>query len=106
MGDLANFSVHEHNMPSLVAGGSGFVAPEPILQLPDSRQKMIKAEKIKDGEREMVKPATEGTRNVLAAVNEAGGIIRVVLAFSSGVPDLGFLIVDIRDVAATYTFDR
>ncbi|RYP24625.1 hypothetical protein DL765_000451 [Monosporascus sp. GIB2] len=36
---------------------------------------MITAEKIKDGEREMVKPATEGTRNVLAAVNETGGII-------------------------------
>lgn len=37
---------------------------------------------VKDPERQLVKPALEGTRNVLSAVNRAGGVKRVVLTSS------------------------
>lgn len=37
------------------------------------------AEKIKDGQRECVEPALEGTKNVLANVNETESVRRVVL---------------------------
>ncbi|KAL8343813.1 hypothetical protein RB601_004363 [Gaeumannomyces tritici] len=42
------------------------------------------AEKIKDGQRECVEPALEGTKNVLASVNETESVKRVVLTSSVG----------------------
>lgn len=41
-------------------------------------------EKIKDGENEIIKPALEGTRNVLESVNRTETVTRVVLTSSSG----------------------
>lgn len=42
------------------------------------------AEKIKDGEKEMLKPALEGTRNVLTTVQKTPSVTRVVLTSSIG----------------------
>ncbi|KAI6352047.1 hypothetical protein MCOR25_009587 [Pyricularia grisea] len=50
-------------------------------------------QKVKDGERQCIKPALEGTRNVLATVNETHSVRRVVLASS-----LGAIYGDMRDV--------
>lgn len=41
------------------------------------------AEKIKDGDAEMLKPALQGTRNVLNTVQETPSVTRVVLTSSS-----------------------
>lgn len=41
------------------------------------------AEKIKDGQEEMVTPALQGTKNILQTVNETSSVVRVVLTSSS-----------------------
>lgn len=41
------------------------------------------AEKIKDGQKEMVEPALEGTRNVLKTVEETPSVSRVIVTSSS-----------------------
>ncbi|KAJ9138085.1 Cinnamyl-alcohol dehydrogenase [Pleurostoma richardsiae] len=41
-------------------------------------------EKIRDGQKEMVEPALEGTRNVLASVNETESVKRVVMTSTIG----------------------
>lgn len=45
-------------------------------------------QKVKDGERQCIKPALEGTRNVLATVNETHSVRRVVLASSRKRPSI------------------
>ncbi|KAI1849831.1 hypothetical protein JX266_004780 [Neoarthrinium moseri] len=44
----------------------------------------LMAEKIKDGQKEMVEPALEGARNVLNSVNKTEGVKRVVLTSTVG----------------------
>ncbi|TLD09557.1 hypothetical protein PspLS_11822 [Pyricularia sp. CBS 133598] len=53
----------------------------------------ILPERIKDGERQCVRPALQGTRNVLASVNETYSVRRVVLTSS-----VGAIYGDIKDV--------
>ncbi|KAL8377945.1 hypothetical protein RB595_008570 [Gaeumannomyces hyphopodioides] len=52
------------------------------------------AEKIKDGQKECVEPALEGTKNVLASVNETESVERVVLTST-----VGAIFGDYADVA-------
>lgn len=46
----------------------------------------LMAEKIKDGQKDMVDPALQGTRNVLNSVNSTEGVKRVVLTSTSKKP--------------------